>query len=301
MMGPYVPLVDYVDPNDTTILPHSAPSSTSGLPSAGACGLLPAKVPAGNGPLYLSSTTLDCGSGSNCTNWPNQSWPGVTGGVSPPLVCSTTSPNTPQIDFVATQFPVPVDASLTTYPTSPQSCNTSYLTQTTPCSQIVFQTPQSTGVSSGTLPPPVPITLMGVGFGYLPNLPQLMTSCTTSCSSNYLEIIDNGAGSGTSGWDTSNGANCQVYIANWTDSTISILANLPVNVTDSYNSGTTPVSPLSDFTPWTLMPTSTPPCPIGYNVTTLTGDLLKFIVTNPQSGSSINIPWTVSSSTVTLH
>ncbi len=124
MMGPYVPLVDYVDPNDTTILPHSAPSSTSGLPSAGACGLLPAKVPAGNGPLYLSSTTLDCGSGSNCTNWPNQSWPGVTGGVSPPLVCSGASPNTPQIDFVATQFPVPVDASLTTYPTSPQSCNT---------------------------------------------------------------------------------------------------------------------------------------------------------------------------------
>ncbi len=298
MMGPYVPLVDYVDPNDTSILPHSAPSSTSGLPSTGGCGQLPAKVPAENGPLYLSSLTLDCGSGSNCTNWPNQTWPGITG-ASPALVCSNTSPNSPQIDFVATQFPVPVDASLLTYPTSPQNCNTSYLTQTTPCSQIVYQTPQSTGVASGTLPPPVPITLVGSGFGYLPNLPQLMASCTGSCSSNYLEISSDGVGSGVT-WDTNSGASCQVNIANWIDSTISLLANLPINITDSYNSGTTLVSPLSDFTPWTLMPPPLLPT-ANFNCPVVNGDTLTFVVTNPQSGSSVSIPWPVSASGTALH
>ena len=52
---------------------------------------------------------------------------------------------------------------------------------------------------------------------------------------------------------------CQVNIANWTRLNDSTVANLPINITDSYNSGTTLVSPLSDITPWTLMPTPTPP------------------------------------------
>jgi len=284
MMGPYVPQVDFVDPN-------SLPTPIS-LPTAGSCGEIPDLLPAGNGPLYLSGGA--CGSGSNCVDWPGQTWAEDPSSASPALGCCGTTAGSPVIDFVATQFPVPVDASTTLYPTSLQDCSDAYGSQTTPCSQIVYQYPQGTGVSSGTLQPPTPITIVGSGFGYLPNLPQTMQTCTTSCGSNYLRIQNNGAASGLA-WDTNDGASCQVYIADWSDTTISIIANLPIGITDLYSGAT--LSPLSDFSPLTLMPTSsTPPenfaCPITY--ADGVGDTLTLTITNPQSGASQNIPWGVS-------
>ena len=56
-----------------------------------------------------------------------------------------------------------------------------------------------------------------------------------SSSHYYIDVSDNGAGSGpgSSGWDTNtpgtSGAPCQVYIANWTDTSISLVVNAPVN------------------------------------------------------------------------
>jgi len=232
-------------------------------------------------------------------DWPGQSWAEDPNPVSPALGCCGTAAGSPVIDFVATHFPVPVDASTTLYPGSLQDCYEAYASETTPCSQIVYQYPQGTGTASGTLLPPVPITIVGSGFGYLPNLPQLMTSCGggVSCASNYLEVSDCAAGNtcplpDAYAWDTSGGAACQVYIADWTNTSISIIANLPTGVTDLYSGAT--VSPLSDFSPLTISPAAGASfaCPVAAS------DTLRITVINPQNptaGGTLNIiPWSVS-------
>jgi hypothetical protein len=296
MMGPFVPQVDFVDPTTLT----SPPSSTSVLPPASACGMIPDLLPSGNGPLFLSPTTLDCGTGSNCVDWPGQTWPEDNDAVpvSPALVCcSTTPPGTPQINFVATHFPVPLDASDTTlYPASLQDCYEPFASQTSPCSQIVYQSMQWTGVPTGVLPP-TPITIVGSGFGYLSNLPQMMASCGggVSCASNYLEIKDCGSGgdtcadTGVYAWDTNNSAQCQMYIANWTDTSISVIANLPIGTTNLYSRTT--LSPLDDISPLTFMPgpQNTFACAVAPT------DTLVVTVTNPQnpSGTPATIAWKV--------
>jgi len=147
-------------------------------------------------------------------------------------------------------------------------------------------------VPSGTLQPPTPITIVGSGFGYLPNLPQLMTSCGggVSCASNYLEVSDCAAGNicppHAYAWDTSGGAPCQVYIADWSDTSISIIANLPTGVTDLYSGAT--LSPLSDFSPLTLMPASG----ASFGCAVAADDTLTITVINPQNpsaGGTLNI------------
>jgi hypothetical protein len=115
-----------------------------------------------------------------------------------------------------------------------------------------------------------------------------------SSSHYYIDVSDNGAGSGpgSSGWDTNtpgtSGAPCQVYIANWTDTSISLVVNAPVNKQSLYqasNASSAFLSPLSDFSAFTFAP---PPGPIGCPV--MAGDNLTFTVTNPQTGNSAPIP-----------
>ena len=63
-------------------------------------------------------------------------------------------------------------------------------------------------------------------------------------SSPYIEIIDHEASNGT--WDTNNGAKCQIYVTNWTDSSISLVANAPIDASDPINSS---LSLLIDVSP----------------------------------------------------
>jgi len=273
LMGPYVPLVDYVDPNS---LPQTPPPLTTlPLPSATYCGVLPANaLPGQNAP-----------SPNQPLDWPTQSWPTSPGPTWPPLNCSPGSAGSPTIDFVATQFPTPVDTSSVA-----QNCGA------TPnnCSQIVVQSPQTTELAAGTpWQPPLPVTIVGSGFGFLPNLPQAMASCASPAQCpNLLEISnDDASGAHLSTWDTSNGATCQVYIANWTDTSISLVANLQVGLQDdyelAYQSGVY-LTPLSDISPASfpaVPPVSAIGCPVAYK------DHLYFTVTNPQSGATVKQPF----------
>jgi hypothetical protein len=75
-----------------------------------------------------------------------------------------------------------------------------------------------------------------------------------------------------------------MYIANWTDSSISLVANLAAGVQNQYlqdNLFSTLLSPLSDISPLTFF--AAPGCPI------IAGDSLTFTVTNPQNGAASSI------------
>jgi hypothetical protein len=249
LMGPYVPLVDYVDPN---YLPQSAPPTN--LPAESSCGVLPSAQPGFNSPTL-----------SNQVDFPNQYWSSTAPATPPNLYCpaSQSSASSTAIYFVATQFPTP---ALTEFGAA--AC----LTQPNSCSQIVVQSPQTSELGNGTWPPPLPLTIVGTGFGVLPqSLP------TAVQGSPYLEIHNAEASGGT--WDTAATTYCQMYIANWTNTSISLVANLPVGVRDMYSS--TVLSPLSDVGPWTFP--AAPGCPVA------SADKLTFTVTNPQSGARVTI------------
>jgi hypothetical protein len=277
LMGPYVPQVDYVDPNS---LPQTPPSlSQLPLPSSSSCGVLPQVLPGFNSPL--TQGLLD---------WPNQSWPGSTTGGSLPLNCTTQSAGSPTINLVATQFPTPVDDS--NYGGSPSNCNSPYTNNS--CSQIIVQSSQAeAGNPPGPWQAPLPITINGSGFGFLPNIPEVMASCSTPTSCpNYLRIQNDGNSLLHLPWDTSSGAACQVYIANWIDTNISLVAGLPVLIKDGYEQNYQPgayLSPLSDMNYLSFfqnLASTAPPlvCPVAYNTAAQQGDNLTFTVTNPQSG-----------------
>jgi len=78
-----------------------------------------------------------------------------------------------------------------------------------------------------------------------------------------------------------------MYIYNWTDTSISVAVNLPI---DAFNA-TDPnvLSPLADMSPLTFTPEIVPPalnvfgCPIAPN------DLLTFTVKNPQTGTTATL------------
>src|SRR3984957_7091359 len=128
---------------------------------------------------------------------------------------------------------------------------------------------------------------------FSPGSPSLAGGGPFNSSSHYyIDASDNGVGSSSSGWDTNtprtSGAPCQVYIANWTDTSISLVVNAPVNKQSLYqasNASSAFLSPLSDFSAFTFAP---PPGPIGCPV--MAGDNLTFTVTNPQTGSSFQAP-----------
>lgn len=274
LMGPYVPLVDYVDGSNTSMtgLPPQVQDQQIQLADPAKCGALPSGAfPGQNAPT--TSVPLD---------WPNQSWPNLPSPASPNLVCPSLlpPPNPPAIDFVATQFPTPVN-------TSSVATNCGHTPNN--CTQVILQKPQTTEKAAGsTWQPPLPVTIVGSGFGFLPNLPQLMASCASpSNCPNLLEIYDDNASAAhTSTWDTSSGADCQVYIANWTDTSISLVVNLQTQLQNGYEGlyqlGPPPVylSPLSDISPWAfpaVAPSSSTGCPVAYQ------DHLKFTITNPQT------------------
>jgi hypothetical protein len=119
------------------------------------------------------------------------------------------------------------------------------------------------------------VTIVGSGFGYYgQTLPYVAPNPP------YLQVQDNGNGSGTA-WNTADDpTKCQVYVANWSDTSISLVINAPYEAHNFYLGTGDYLSPLSDFSPLTLFPSpsgyNTQNCPVG------TGDVLKFTVTNPQ-------------------
>jgi len=290
MMGPFAPLVDYVDPYS---LPASAPSQYA-LPDPNYCGVLPASSPNLNAPS-LSGQSECQDNGANCLSWPNQFW-SSNSTVPPNLYCPAGAPVEPTtaIYFVATQFPTPVP---TWESGNSENCATSQ--QPNACNQIVVQSPQTTDAPAGsTWQPPLPLTIVGTGFGALPGpLPFVgaASSLKGPGNSQLLTITDEGNGPGGIGWSTSGDA-CQVYIANWTDSGIALVVNLPVGVQNYYqqlSSLTSVLSPLGDYSPLTFLPPSG--CPV------VAGDTLEFTVTNPQNGHASGATTvTVSQAGVTL-
>lgn len=282
LMGPYVPLVDYVDP---ATLPTTAPTLTSGsLPSANSCGVLIPPPPAaaayplinGAGPTYPIL-------------WPQTYWPSSS--TNPPnLNCGTTTTGLPttQIDFVATQFPIPVDDS--SFTGSPTNCNTAMANNT--CSQIVAQSTQVTEEMGGTAwQPGLPITIVGQGFGTLtfgssPSQAQIPAVVTSSTSPSYLTVYNCGGGTNSDPskcavWTAPN-SNCEIFVSNWTDSSVSFMVNLPVNIQSMYQQNVELggyLSPLSDYSPLNFAAASA--CSISG------GDNLYFKVTNPQTGAAV--------------
>jgi hypothetical protein len=260
LMGPYAPLVDFVDPNT---LSQDGPGIPS-LPSASFCGVLPTGSALSNTPSLRHETSVGV-----------QFWPpkqGTHNPADPPyLVCGTVASSAPQIDFVATPFANPASAYF-----SSGTCSV----PDSSCSQIIAQAPQFTELGAGSpWQPTLPLTIAGTGFGYLPNqnLPAAVVG------SRYLKVQnDNASHLGAGPWDTSTNHNCQLYIENWTDTSISVAVSLA-------NPAAYP--PFSDYTYQTFA--SAPACPVN------PGDGLSFTVKNPQSSGhpSTTKPITVGAST----
>lgn len=123
---------------------------------------------------------------------------------------------------------------------------------------------------SGQAQPPLPLTIVGSGFGYLSGLPW------ATQEPQYIDIQAYSA-TGKLLWDTAAG-NCQIYINDWTDTSISLLLGLPVGI---QNGAGTALSPLTDMNPSTFFqaaPASR--CPVA------AGDLISVTVTSPQSGNN---------------
>jgi hypothetical protein len=193
------------------------------------------------------------------------------------LNCTAASTNPPAVDFVATQFPIPVD-------TSSVATNCGDLPNN--CSQIITQSTQATANSAGSWQPPLPVTIVGSGFGFLPDVPSAVPGSLTQPFP-YLNIHNDNNSGQHQPWDTDTNADCQVYIISWTDTSISLVANLQTGLQDAYqiaNAPDTYLSPLSDFGPSSfvaLAPTIQTGCPVAYQ------DHLSFTITNPQSEATL--------------
>jgi hypothetical protein len=249
LMGPFVPQVKY-----PAVASLPATAATPTLPSKSACGVLPSTPP-----MLTPSTALSLP--GNIVQWPTF-WPQSP--LSPQgLYCGQGSqPTSPIINFAASLLGT---EDWTTCATPSAACNYVYAIQA-----------QTDAFLTATVPP-LPVTIVGSGFGYLPEvLPYAVQS------SQYLEIHDDMNGGGS--WDTGTGSDdaaCQIYIANWTDTSISVVANLPLGSFNQYLKGQI-LSPLSDASPLTLFPNiyNVQSCPIA------NGDKLTFYVTNPQTSGS---------------
>jgi len=254
LMGPYVPLVDY--PTLST-LPGTADTSSSNLPSASYCGL--SNIP---GPPFLTpASALSLTSDPVAeVQWPTY-WPASP--ASPQtLYCSgsVVQPTSPTISFAASLL-----SSEDYTGCSPPGAS---------CNYVYALSNQSDAFASPT-PPPLTVAIMGTGFGYLPQILPVAVQ-----TSGFLEIHDDMAAGGS--WDTNGPASCQMYIANWTDTSISLVANIPIGATDDASANV--LSPLSDMSPLTFFTSATSQntwdCPV------TNGDTLKLYVTNPQGGGS---------------
>lgn len=250
-MGPYVPLVDYPAVGSLT-----ESSQAGDLPAESSCGQFPSGVfPSGN------STNIT----SHPSQFPVQYW--NTGTASPPnLNCgnSTSGTFTPEIFYVATQFTTQVKASGEPGTGNPSPCAaqdtlTGGGSNSNPCIQIFAQAEQN----NSTWQPPMPLTIVGQGFGYLSGVPWVGPSPA------YVDIQAYSAQppAGSLLWDTAFGT-CQVYIADWTDSSISLLVGLPQN---PENVASNPLSPATDMSPQTFF------------CLAAQGSYLQVKVTNPQA------------------
>jgi hypothetical protein len=271
LMGPYVPLVDYV--NIQTGLPSQANTSSSNLPSASSCGQIP-----GGPTLNGSAGTLSYP--TEVTQWPTY-WTSTAYPAPLSLTCGTQTPPSPSFYFATSQWPYSVEAS-----NSSLECTVAWAKCTSATAQTLPAAEQTEGQ------PPLPTTLVGTGFGYLKqyqipgngpfelDLPFLPP--TGYASSQYLAVQNER--SGTTVWNTIDNPSCQVYIANWTGTSISFIVGAPVDASDQYGialSILNDLSPLSFFYQSTV---NTMDCSIS------PGDLLTFTVTNPESGNSSPTP-----------
>jgi hypothetical protein len=218
-------------------------------------------------------------------DFPKQYWSSNSSAAPPDLACPvvTTTPSAPtQIYFAGTQYTTPAvqEWAANTCTGTPNGC-----------SQIVAQSEQSTEVPGGltSWQPPLPITIAGKGFGVLPYpLPfagSASSLTNTAGTVQYLTISDNGNGNGGFGWSSSSAA-CQVYISDWNDTEIWLVANIPTGVQDDYlrDMGYSSIflSPLSDVSQLTLQATLSGNAGCAVAV----GDGLQFKVTNPQTGAA---------------
>jgi len=131
--------------------------------------------------------------------------------------------------------------------------------------RVPMEHPTTGGAGRANSLSPIP------GFGYLgETLPYVAPNPA------YLQVNDDGSSIGGVAWNTSS-SNCQVYVANWSDTSISLVINAPIDASNLYQPLLV-LSPLSDFSPLTLFPNAnnTQSCPVGK------GDTLTFTVTNPQ-------------------
>jgi hypothetical protein len=275
LMGPYIPLVDYPL---VSSLPTTANTSSSNLPSESYCGNIPGR-PTVNG----TSNTINYPTG--VVQWPTY-WQST---VYPPplsLNCATQSASSPTFSFVSTQWPYSAMASAPSL-----NCTGTFSN----CTNIASQTIPAAEQVEGQ--PPLPITIVGQGFGYLPEFQNPDSSWELGlpfvppvgyASSKFLEISNKRANSTI--WDTATNPACQVLISNWTATSISLTAAVPVSAYTGYLPGPSnpPVSPLNDLSPLSFfyengtntISSNTMDCSIQ------AGDLLTFIITNPQSGVS---------------
>ncbi len=258
-MGPYAPIVSY------------QPISSSGLSALGLptfpTGGQPTSDPLTNaGNIKLSQGLLQ--------NYPEQYWP--SGTTAPQYLVCGTQALTPKINFVGTQFSIPVDNS--NYAGSPSNCNLPAPSNS--CSQIFAQQAQTTAAAAGlTWQPGLPLTIEGTGFGILPvmSLPYATTGWISS-STSYLTVQDVNS-QGHVIW-TSPNSDCQMYIPKWSERSITVIPNLAAPIDDGVG---VPVSLLTDTTPFSLAASSS--CPV------TAGDSITVKVINPQSmtGASTKI------------
>jgi len=280
LMGPFVPAVDYRNPSDQNpahqyYLPLTA--GTGGLASASYCGILPSAAQAVPG-MTASGVSV---------NYPVQYWTG-TGALN----CTPAGVRTPNITFVATQRTTLATPTVCTPGSNPPVTNA--------CTQIITQASED----QGQWKPALPLKIVGTGFGFLPETMLPMAAG----SSPYLEVSSDGAGSGQP-WDSSHipfweltgtpTGTCQIYIANWMDSSISLVLGIPAGVSNSTKA--LPLLAPEDISFQTFMfplpyPNAPLPCPVQAQ------DNLTFTITNPQSSPPTAVPFppfTVSSYTNT--
>lgn len=208
----------------------------------------------------------------------------------------------PTIQFAATQFSEPVTVWAPAQ-TPPQDCTLPITSNS--CSQIVLQKTQTTElVGQAPWTPGTPITILGTGFGYLTNSPGGLSDASLPYATSpqplpYVLVshCPSGAACPPYDWDT-NSTLCQAYIANWTDTNISLIVSLPPNADDGYG---ILLSPLTDVSPMTFgTPPPTPPAVL--NCPVAAGDTFTLKVTNPQGGAPVTSPAIpVSSTGTTLH
>ena len=208
-----------------------------------------------------------------------QYWPSSSTNNPPFLVCGASGSNPTEIYYVATQFPTPMQ----TYFAAQTGGAVNYCKAAQAnCSQIASQETQTTEETVGTAAwqPALPLTIIGTGFGTWLNasgVTQLPIAVAGSSSPFPYLDISNGT------WNTNSNTDCQVYIANWTDNAISVIAPLQTNVQNGYEvylSATPSIyqSPLEDIN-WLTFAAAfgTSQCPVA------TGGNLTVKVTNPQT------------------